>query len=300
MKIDFNTLVILNAVVESCSMSTAAQRLSISPSSVTYAINKIRKFTGNPIFIRSNSGVRPTALAYELNDRYKKTVIMINEVIGGENDKNTPPIPKTFTISTYTYLEFWISLMATKGDGIISENILNFKSHPKDSEKRLVNLRNREVDFDIGSQLPTDPSIISYLLFRSDFKAMVSNSHSSIKDQLTMDDWYKNHHIAWNRIYDEASSMMGDSSMAKEMQERIIRITSHSSLNMMMICSNSDLIMMIPEFFCCCIDEILPVKFFDIPFENKMEASIYIHTHTKSLKNPHAMALINAILNKNC
>lgn len=300
MKIDFNSLVILNAVVESGSVSVAAQRLSISPSSVTYAINKLRRLTDNPIFTRSKTGVKPTTLAHELNTRYKKTVLMINEGLGIEGENHESDVSKTITISTYTYIELWISLMTLKKESVINNGILNFITHPGTNDERLMKLRNREVDIDIGAQLPNDPSIVSYRLFSSPFKVMVSKAHSTIKDTFSVDDWSKNQHIEWNRINSETSSMMGDAQIIEEMMVRKTHITSDSSLNMMMMCANSDSLMLIPEYFCCCIDELLPVKFFDIPFDNSMEASLYIHAHTTSLKDASVGGFLNVIRNYNC
>lgn len=300
MKIDFNSLVILNAVVESGSVSVAAQRLSISPSSVTYAINKLRRMTDNPIFTRSKTGVKPTTLAHELNTRYKKTVLMINEGLGFTNENNHSNVSKTITISTYTYIELWISQMTLNKESVLNNGILNFLTHPSTNEDRLMKLRNREVDIDIGAQLPNDPSIVSYRLFSSVFKVMVSKNHSTITDTLTTEDWTNNKHITWNRINSETSSMMGDAQIIEEMLERETHITSDSSLNMMMMCAHSDSLMLIPEYFCCCIGEVLPVKFFDIPFPNSMESSLYVHAHTTSLKDTVVNGFLDAIRHYNC
>ncbi|GDX07866.1 LysR family transcriptional regulator [Buttiauxella sp. A111] len=300
MKIDFNSLVILNAVVESGSVSVAAQRLSISPSSVTYAINKLRRVTDNPIFTRSKTGVKPTTLAHELNTRYKKTVHMINEGLGIDSEDNPSDVSKTITISTYTYVELWISQMTLKKESIINNGILNFLTHPSTNDERLMKLRNREVDIDIGAQLPNDPSIVSYRLFSSAFKVMVSKNHSTIKDSMSIKDWSANKHVTWNRINSETSSMMGDAQIIEEMLDRETHITSDSSLNMMMMCAHSDSLMLIPEYFCCCIDEILPVKFFDIPFPNSMESSLYVHAHTTSLKDSVVEGFLNVIRHYNC
>lgn len=297
MKIDFNSLMILNAVVESGSVSVAAQRLAVSPSSVTYAINKLRKTTGNPLFTRTRTGVKPTTLAHELNQRYKKSVHLINEGLNSENQEGLSEAGKSITLSTYTFVEIWITLLLMSDKSNISQHLLNFLAHSETNEMRLMKLRNREVDVDLGAQLPNDPSIVSYRLFSSPLMAMVSKYHPTIKGTMNVQDWLENDHVSWNRIKTETSLMMGDAQIIDQMKDRRIHIRSDSSLNMMMLCANSGYIMLIPAYFSDFLENFLPVNCFNLPFENSMESSMYVHVHASSMKNRAVVSLLNTLRN---
>ncbi|MBF7993692.1 LysR family transcriptional regulator [Rahnella laticis] len=279
MKIDFNSLVVLNAVLECKSVTIAARQLSTSPSSVTYAINKLRKITVNPIFTRSKTGVKPTTLAIELNERYKKAVSLICDGLDSGDSRPGSEMAKTITISTYTFLELWLSLAAFRKGSVGENQVLNFASHPITSEERLAKLRNREVDIDIGAQLPNDSSVISVKLYNSNYKVMVSNKHSSIKNELTQQDWMENNHITWSRVKEETFTLTGDSISMDEFKNRKVGVMSYSSLNMLVLCAESDYLMLIPEYFDEFVCNTLPVKTFDIPFETNMESTLYLHYH---------------------
>lgn len=279
MKIDFNSLIVLNAVLECKSVTVAARQLSTSPSSVTYAINKLRKLTVNPIFTRSKTGVKPTTLAIELNERYKKAVSLICDGLEENAQKGEYAGTKTITISTYTFLELWLSLSAFKNSAVLDNTVLSFTSHPTSNDERLAKLRNREVDIDIGAQLPNDSSIVSVKLYSSLYKVMVSKTHSSIKNELTVQDWNDNEHILWSRVRDETFTLMGDSAAIEELKDRKVGMTSYSSLNMLVLCAQSDYLMLVPEYFDDFVCQTLPVKTFDIPFETNMESTIFLHYH---------------------
>ena len=61
-RLDLNLLVILQYLVEEKSVSLAAKRLSITPSSVSKSLAKLRHWFDDPLFIRSPQGLVPTPL----------------------------------------------------------------------------------------------------------------------------------------------------------------------------------------------------------------------------------------------
>lgn len=286
MKIDFNSLVVLNAVLECKSVTIAAKQLSTSPSSVTYAINKLRKITVNPIFTRSKTGVKPTTLAIELNERYKKALALICDGLGLENEPHESKFNKTITVSTYTFLELWLSLSAFKSGSVLENTALSFTTHPISNDERLARLRNREVDIDIGAQLPNDSSIISFRLYNSRYKAMASRNHSTIQDKLTLEDWANNMHVTWSRVKDDTFTLLGDSAAIDELINRKVGVMSYSALNMLVLCAESDYLMLVPEYFENFASQILPVKTFELPFETNMESTLFLHYHITAAIDP--------------
>ncbi len=296
-KIELKSLKILNAVLENKSVTAAAEMLAMSPSSITYAINKLRDITTNPIFTRAKGGVVPTTLALDLNSRYVKAMSLINDGldIGAQNSESD--FNKEIIISTYTFFEFWLSMSLLNKEVLRDEGIaLKFVPHPLTQEERTSKLRNREVDIDIGTELPRDSAITVYSLVSTNTVAMVSQQHPKIKNHLTIEDWHSYDHIIWMREEYGMANMLGDAITLKEVREhRNVLVSTTSSLNMMMLCAHSNNIMIVPRFFAEFLKTVLPVNIFDIPFDVNINSDFYLHFHNQSLGNIHINKIFSEI-----
>jgi DNA-binding transcriptional LysR family regulator len=81
-KIDLNLLVILQILLEEESATRAAKRLHLSPSALSKSLTRLRETLGDPLFLRTAHGLKPTAHALQLklklpdilNDLYQITL----------------------------------------------------------------------------------------------------------------------------------------------------------------------------------------------------------------------------------
>src|SRR3990167_5796907 len=58
--IDLNLLVVLDTLLQSGGATRAAQRLSLSQSAVSHALNRLRQALGDPLLVRTPRGLVPT------------------------------------------------------------------------------------------------------------------------------------------------------------------------------------------------------------------------------------------------
>jgi DNA-binding transcriptional LysR family regulator len=65
-RIDLNLLDVLHTVVEERSVSRAAARLGVTQPAVSNALSRLRHQVGDPLFLKTGSGMEPTARAIEL------------------------------------------------------------------------------------------------------------------------------------------------------------------------------------------------------------------------------------------
>ena len=66
--IDGHLLRVFLTVLEESSVSNAAVRLSVTQSTVSHSLAKLRQFFGDPLFIRSGNSLTPTEVAISLKD----------------------------------------------------------------------------------------------------------------------------------------------------------------------------------------------------------------------------------------
>ncbi|MCY1160142.1 MAG: LysR family transcriptional regulator [Citricoccus sp.] len=64
--LDLNLIRVLAAVIEEGTLTAAADRLNLTQPSITHAVNRLRRLTGDDLFRRSGRGVRPTRVALQL------------------------------------------------------------------------------------------------------------------------------------------------------------------------------------------------------------------------------------------
>lgn len=64
--LDLNLVRVLAAVIEEGTLTAAADRLNLTQPSITHAVNRLRRLTGDDLFRRSGRGVRPTRVALQL------------------------------------------------------------------------------------------------------------------------------------------------------------------------------------------------------------------------------------------
>jgi len=65
-RFDLNLLVVFEALMEERSVSRAASRLALSQPAASHALSRLRALVDDPLFIRTASGMEPTARAHQL------------------------------------------------------------------------------------------------------------------------------------------------------------------------------------------------------------------------------------------
>ncbi|MCE9680117.1 LysR substrate-binding domain-containing protein [Shewanella sp. AS1] len=71
-RIDLNLLVILQVLLEERSVTRAASRLHLSQSALSKSLSRLRDTLGDPLFIRTAHGLKPTAHAMQLSQQLPK------------------------------------------------------------------------------------------------------------------------------------------------------------------------------------------------------------------------------------
>lgn len=79
-RLDLNLLVILQYLLEERSVSLAANRLSVTPSSVSKSLAKLRDWFDDPLFIRSPQGLVPTPLMYRIEESLPEFLNLSNYI----------------------------------------------------------------------------------------------------------------------------------------------------------------------------------------------------------------------------
>ncbi|MDG0991940.1 MAG: LysR family transcriptional regulator [Luminiphilus sp.] len=112
-KIDLNLLVSLQILIEECSVSAAARRMSITQPAMSKTLGRLRDTFNDPLFVRSKRGIQPTpraqAIAVELPALLAATEALLD---AGDFSPNTYRGEITIAISEYVGLSLLPPLTA--------------------------------------------------------------------------------------------------------------------------------------------------------------------------------------------
>ena len=288
-QINLKALKAIHVLTTCRSVTRTAELMDVSPATISYLLNKVRKITGTVLFCRTKNGMVPDSTALELSQRY---ISIIGELPSGES--GLPLNSRILTISTYALIELMLSYKLKKST--LSPKMLYFTPPEMDDEARLIRLRNKEVDLDIGSRLPPDRSIIQVDFISSEIAIIVSKDHPTIQGRFTMKDWYDNKHIVWSRGMNLVCADVEHANRFNELiNTRDVSVTSSNSLNMIALCCFSNDIVLMPSDIVSFIETCFPVKAYEPPKELRMRFDCSLHYHHSLANNKSIVDLLNLI-----
>lgn len=84
-RVDLNLLVVFDAMVAEGHATRAAQRLGLTQPAVSHALNRLRALFGDPLFVRSPGGMKPTPAALRAAPAIRSILEQVESVLlGGE------------------------------------------------------------------------------------------------------------------------------------------------------------------------------------------------------------------------
>jgi DNA-binding transcriptional LysR family regulator len=81
-KLDLNLLVLFGAIAAARNVTRAAQRIGITQPSASKGLDRLRHLFKDQLFVRTARGMRPTALAMELEGPINHALATVREVVG--------------------------------------------------------------------------------------------------------------------------------------------------------------------------------------------------------------------------
>ena len=91
MRRDLDALLVFEAVWREGHVGRAAERLGMSQPAVSHALNRLRDRLGDPLFVRSSGGMRPTAIAEALWPQIADAIVAADAVFDREGGGRTRP-----------------------------------------------------------------------------------------------------------------------------------------------------------------------------------------------------------------
>lgn len=103
---DLNLLKLLPVLADEKSVTKAAERLFMSQSAFSHALNRVREQLDDPLFIRTSQGMEPTPRARQLIPVIRESLGRLERGMSGSRLFDPATSARTFYLGAVDYFEF--------------------------------------------------------------------------------------------------------------------------------------------------------------------------------------------------
>ena len=191
-KLDLNLLLAFSAVMRSGSVKAAAGRLYLGPSAVSMALSRLRNAIGDPLFLRTATGLEPTEVAKTLYARIAPALDEIASALRDRRSFDPTETKRAFRIGLSDDLEWRLFPGLIRQLSSLAHGA-DFDLHPADLSTAPGLLEAGNVEVTISAMLPTDASLRIIDLGSEDF-VVLGAPGAALPDPMTLDAYVQRDH----------------------------------------------------------------------------------------------------------
>lgn len=181
---DLNLLVVFDAVLAAGSISRASDSLGLSQPAVSNALARLRKATGDRLFVRLANGVAPTPYAETIAGPIRAALEAISASLSGRQDFDAASSERDFAIHVTDLGEaFFLPRLLARLTRIAPRVRLRTLALSTDEAREA--LRSGAADLTIGNLPDFEAGFYQQRLFRDRYVCVVSRDHPTIGARLT-------------------------------------------------------------------------------------------------------------------
>jgi DNA-binding transcriptional LysR family regulator len=243
--LDLNLLPVFDALIRIGNVSRAAEELNMSQSAVSHALKRLRAFFGDPLLLKTGTGMQPTPRALEL----RQPILNVMGTVRGEllvrEGFDAAVARRTFTLcltdmGELIFLPRLISRLREAAPGCTLRTL----QLPMDQVPPA--LESGEADLALGSLHAVPEGLYQQQLFTRSFVTIVNRRNRAIGDTLSRERFFELEHIVVSmsgRIEDAYDAVVDELAGPR----RIYLTTPHFLTVPMIIEQNPQLIATVPR-----------------------------------------------------
>jgi DNA-binding transcriptional LysR family regulator len=265
-KIDLHLIRVLHTVLTERSVSRAAIRLGMHQPAVSAALKRLRDLSGDPLLVRSGSGMVPTDAALRMVEP-SASILRAAEVLFTDARGFEPrTATSTFRVAASDYLDplFLPQLMAQIK---AQAPLCHVEIHPLTADSDYhAHLGQGTVDVVIGNWLTAPDDLHMGRLFGDEVVCLVAKDHPAVRRKWDLAGWLEAEHIAPTPTHPGAKGVIDEHLDALRLQRNITARCPHFGLIPAMVAS-SLLVMTTGRQFCERYVDQLPLKILECPVD---------------------------------
>jgi DNA-binding transcriptional LysR family regulator len=262
---DLNFLFLLEALLEEGSVSAAADRLGLSQPAMSHALARLRKRFGDPLFVKTRAGMRPTPTAERIGLVSRKVLSVVRDEILEVDAFDPATTTRTFTLG--------LSDMAASI--LLGQITERFASSAPLARLRVVNVREKDiapqleeglVDLIVGTYAVKSPSIMQQALFKAtEYVCIVRTGHPSIRESLSLDQFADTPHVI--AVQNTEANDFVDKALRSKSLSRRVAVEVPSLLPLPKVVACTDYVALVPGALATLSQKITPLRILEPPIK---------------------------------
>ncbi|WP_170369903.1 LysR family transcriptional regulator [Ruegeria arenilitoris] len=287
--LDLNLLRVLDAILTAGSTTKAGERLGVSQSAVSNALNRLRHALGDDLFVRRGNQLVPTDFAVSIKDGLREELNRLESLLSRNDDFDPRQASETFKIAAS---DFFAELLMPGLGGVLNRKAPKMVAQLVDlvPENYVESLERYNADLALIPDTDAPDWISREVLFRSSFMVVgrVDNPFFvQIEDgtELPMETFCALSHVLFSP--EGKLAAMGDAALAKVGRKRHVAMTLPVFSGVCRVVSASDLVALVPSQLARKFAPEFGLKVLAPPFEIE-PVNIIAIWHRRSDENPMA------------
>jgi DNA-binding transcriptional LysR family regulator len=192
--IDLNLLVVFNQLLIERGVSKVAVRLGLSQPAVSNALARLRKLTGDALFLRTTKGMEPTPFAQQLAEPIACALGLIHSAVNQRTSFDPATARRSFTVGMTDIGEIYflpdlMEELAKVAPGVVMSTVRN----------TTVNLRDEmeagHIDLAIGLLPQLKAGFFQRRLFRQRYVCMFRQGHALARRRVSLAEFAQAKHV---------------------------------------------------------------------------------------------------------
>ncbi len=186
---NFNLLAVFAAVMEHGSFSRAADYMDTNQSTISTALNRLKKQIGQELFIRSGRGVVPTSFATHFYEQIQAPLAQLNRVCESLIEFDPRLAKREFVITAPEHLQ-GILLEQFQSSAYPEITLKVFDQHA-DDELMYDALQTQQFDLMIDIVPPNNHNVLTHKLYEGQFAIVCSKGSDPIHGSALCERWWE-------------------------------------------------------------------------------------------------------------
>lgn len=193
-KLDLNLLRVFDALMEDGNLTRAGYRLGLSQPAMSHALGRLRKRTGDALFVRVPTGMEPTNLALRIAPSVREGLRLLEGAMEGEAKFDPATCKRTFQIlmSDIGELVYLPRLVRRLKDVAPSVDIRVLQLPRESYAEAFIS---GEADLAIGFLPALRAGFYQQRLYTDSYVCVVREDHPRIGDAITLKQFVEESHV---------------------------------------------------------------------------------------------------------
>ena len=241
--IDLRLLSVFNEIYKTRSVSVAAEALALGQPAASVALSKLRQQFGDPLFVRTSTGMEPTPFGEGLVRPVRAVLDALDVVLGHRNDFDPESSERTFRICMTDISQLVLLRKLWEKFRVVAPGIhIEIFPLSKDTARML---ESGEADLALGLMPQLEAGFYQQLLFKQSFVCMLGADHPRITDQLSLQQYEAEDHVVISSS--GSAPLIIDREITRQGITRRIALQIPNFLGAAFVVEHTDLLITIPK-----------------------------------------------------